>query len=680
MPDPVTLPTPESIEATTSTEAIPNANPDPGAPPSVDTTPPAPAASDVAPANAPVPRVPMEWQPPRRSGLAGIIDEFRDAIAGSPGHQIYTDAQGNQYVGAAPESNRGKWMRVAANLAQGAAKGYTAGQGPGGQGRAFAAGFGNAQQQQDRQRQQTKELSAEARQENLDRFNTVMQQLQVTKTSFENTRLKMEMDQSMINFSQQQNDREEKMGHTDLGVYDDHFTLADVQKVLPTATKDWIDHKISIIPEVGTDGKQHGVHLWLRTTPLNKGIAPAGTSVWDFQPGAKPGEPGKMVEHHTTEPKNEDDIMQHNLTAFKQKSDYEVEQQAPALQAARIKSEEAGVKEKNANATKAYAEAAKANAEARAKNLEIEGQSPDMTDTEAVARMLYLGRIFPQQLNKRAKNYNAVIARADQMSIAETGQGYDLATAQARGQAYQKTIEDTLGTNGATSKKIASFDQFLAHARETSEIVNDARNTRMPWFNLPYNKISKLAGTQRSGPLIAYETSLETTRREYQNFLSAGHVVSVDEQKRMNAIMDDNASPWQVQQALKEYAKLAADRLRAIDFQFYRGTYGSGHVPNLLSAEGQDNLRALGTDPASIYTQTVPQRTIPAAGPNVTPTAGGPGAPPPAAVPANVQKALQGVGPGRHELTDAKGGKTYWDKNPDGSITPSSQPGIGRVP
>lgn len=665
MPDPVTLPTPESIEATTSTEGIPNANPDPGAPPSIDTTPSAPAASDIAPANAPVPRVPMQWQPPRRSGLAGIIDEFRDAIAGSPGHQIYTDEQGNKYVGAAPDSNRGKWMRVAANLAQGAARGYAAGQGPGGQGRAFAAGFGNAQQQQDRQRQQTKELTAEARQENLERFNTVMQQLQLTKMSFENTRLGMELNESAIKFSQEQNDRQNTLHHTDLGVYDDHFNIADVVKQDPSAVKDWIDHKIEIIPEVGTDGKQHGVHLWLRTTPLHSGVAPAGTSVWDFQPPSKPGEKGTMVEHHTTEPKNDDEIMQHNTDAFKKYTDWEVERQKPALQAAQLDDLKAQAKERAANTTKAIADAAKANAETRKLRLETDSENviTDNTSAQELGQMMVDGRAAPSLIKNR-KNYQTALAWADRLSREQTGQPFDASLSETMYESYKKGMQRYLSGDKADS--IASFDKFFGHAENAYKMIDSLRNTDKRLVNAPLNTLSRYMGGKNSNAIVGFQQALEVARSEWQAF-TISNKAPTDQDRRVGAMLaSEDAKPSDIGAALYEWAKTAQTRMRADDFEMLRLTRGRSHIPMLMSNETEAAMKTFGLDPQKTYASAPPPQQMVGPGPNVQPAAGGGPPPAHAPVPPEVQKALQNVGPGKHTLSD----KSVWIKNPDGSIDP----------
>jgi hypothetical protein len=209
----------------------------------------------------------------------------------------------------------------------------------------------------------------------------------------------------------------------------------------------------------------------------------------------------------------------------------------------------------------------------------------------------------------------------------QTGQHYDPEMGEARYKVYLGVMHDYMG-EGPNGQSIQSFDRFLGHAYEASQAVNDARNGKVPWLNTPVNRLSKLTGSQRSPALINFQIKLETARTEYQNFLNNNHALHAEDIKKMNAIIDDSASPAQVQEALKAMANIARDRLRSMDFSFTRAT--GSHIPNLLSPEGSQSLQHFGVDPKSIYTTMTPQRAIPAAGANV-PTGAGATAPPPIA-------------------------------------------------
>jgi hypothetical protein len=566
-----------------------------------------------------------------RGGLAGLIDEFRNALAGPTTSEIRTDSQGNKYVAPVQLSSSQQWMRIASQVARGAAAGYAAGKGPGGQGRAAMAGFQVGDEEAEKRRKQQQDMQAQVRQENLDKYNQAMQKMNLASKTLELKRLGATTDHEEVKFAQDMIKEEQERGSIDLGLVPDMQHLSDVSKQDPDFWKHHFqENRIVAWPEVGPNGERLGMHVFLRGTKPGEEMVPAGSEIHVYNPPVKPGDKPTITTQKTTGPMKRSDFDTQNTGAFQKLHEYTAETQKEDLTAADIEQKKQQAKLQNAQATQAIAAANKDNAEARKARIEADQLAEPAGDVDTVGQQLVDGRAAPSQL-KRNKSYIAIMKKADDLSMAQTGQHYDASMGEARYKNYVNVIEGYMGDKpNSPGQSITSFDRFLGHSLEASQAVNAARNGKVPWLNTPINKIRRQAGTKDSPAFVSFQVKLDTARTEYQNFLNNNHVINEADKKRMDAIMDDNASPAQVQQALKAMANIAVIRLRSLDYGFMRAT--GSHVPDLISPEGAAALQHFGENPRDVYTTLTPgQRAIPTAGPNIPTGAPAGTTPPPTA-------------------------------------------------
>src|SRR5208337_1887372 len=266
-------------------------------PPAIDTgTSQAPPATPAAP-------TPTLLHPVRRGGLAGIVDEMRDAIAGKTTSHIATDSEGNKYVDVSPLSHQQQWMRVAATAAEGAAAGLAAGRGHG-MGAAGLAGFGVGNHTVEERNRERRQNDQEVNQDQLNKYNMVLLKHQIAAGDFAMTRMQTNATEQDVKFAQEQADREHALGSADLGVYADPKDFTRIAQKNPQFWKDFYSDpgRIVSVPEIGADGQRKGIHVFMRTAGVGDQVVPEGTKVHDFVPGAKPEDPPQLVERTLNAP------------------------------------------------------------------------------------------------------------------------------------------------------------------------------------------------------------------------------------------------------------------------------------------------------------------------------------------------------------------------------------------
>jgi hypothetical protein len=552
---------------------------------------------------------PTPVHPVRRKGLAGIVDEIADALAGSSVQHVYHDDQGNMFVKRETPSRGQQWLRIAATAFHGAAAGLSQ-HGPGSKGRAGLAGIEAGEEDVQKQKQGEKDQQQQVTQDQLNKYSMIKLKQDVAANDFALKRLQVKGSEDDVTFAQNQIDRERTLGSADLGVYSDMADLARVKQAHPEFWKDVYANNIVTVPEIAPDGSRKGIHVFLRTKGVGDELVPAETKVWDYQPGQKPTDPPQLVQRTLSGPATYNQVEAWNNAAYKKKSDWLADQAKTADTASQAKLRDAQTKEAEAKAVEARASAAKNFSEARKAKIEADNLGQPSDDDETNAQQIAAGRMAPSQVRTRAKGeWAKIMARADALHLAQTGQHLDVAQAEVNYQVYKKTIERF--SDGEGAQNIQSFDKFLGHALEASESVNGMRNSNVKLVNTPYNKLRELSGSATSPQLLSGIAKLETVRKEYETFLENNHALTVQDKEQGKKILDDNATPAQMQAALKAMAGISIVRLRSEDFGFSRVTHS--HLPDLVSPEGAAALQHFGYDPKSVYSKNATTPTTPQA-------------------------------------------------------------------
>lgn len=516
--------------------------------------------------------------PQKRGGLGGIVDEIRNAVAPTT-PQVYIDPNtGQRYVQHPPQSAGHQWARVAADAIGGAMRGAGVGPGPGKQGEALSAGF-QGQEQQHIQQQAQQEQQADrdyqiGRQNRIDRANTYLQQYQMAKNEFELKQLGEKLNQSQVEFANHQEDREKALGSIDLGTYDSHYTMADVKKVHPEFWQDAVNGDIRSVPVPDADGNRTGVHLFLRKPSIGDQAADPGTQAYRFVPPANPGDAPTLQTFTPSGSHTVNDIDTYNGAAMKKMQDWQQEN-------AKTRQANAAAAESAAKAQVAPSESAKNYAEAQ--KARSDSQNDSYNVNPQTAAMMVEGQLAPSQLSKRAKDYNAILPLANQYSQQKYGKPFDAEISESRYNARKHVTQSY--ADGKEADQIGSFNTFLGHAENLSNSVNGLRNTGSPLLNMPYNKLRNMSGDPAVKAILP---QIEAVRTEYQNFLNNNHALHEDDIKEGHQMLDENASPAQMQAAMKSFGHVALTRVGALNDRYYRTMRED--VPDLLS---DSSVRAL---------------------------------------------------------------------------------------
>lgn len=414
--------------------------------------------------------------PAKRGGLAGIIDEFRDAIAGTKGPATITrDSEGMAHVDHPSLSHGQQWAKIASEALRGAGAAMETGTGPGQKARALGAGIKSADEQADKSKKQNQEMTAEARQENLDHFNMVKLKQDNAAAEFTLKRAQVLATQQDIQFAQSQLDREKQLGSADLGVFKDEADLARVREQRPDFWKHVHDNEIVQVPELDANGKRIGIHLFHRAPGVGSQLVPAGTPIKIYQPGKTPNDPPTLVDQVPTIPMSQDQVDQLNNAATSKYNDWQknkVEMDLKKEQTANLQTEE----------KKNKAEANKANAEADALRAKAVQDKADDASVDAIIQgQLPLERLsFLMSKPEGRALVDKVVTKAAEMGVPFDG---------SRMQSFPKLYIDY--SSGKVSQSMTNMGTALQAIEDLTKL--NTYSSRIPGSDAKHAFESKLA-------------------------------------------------------------------------------------------------------------------------------------------------------------------------------------------
>jgi hypothetical protein len=526
-------------------------------------------------------------------GIMGVVDSIADALAGKTKPELGTDAQGNQYVKQQTMGRGEQWVRIAATLGEGAAKGMQAGKGRN-PGAAAAAGFDSAQAQAKDAAAQTPELQKQM----LANANYQKLRMDAAEQSWHLSAMKHEATQHDLTFAQGQEDRLMKVdGATLLGTAADPNDIDKILKVDPDVMKSMIQtHQIEILPHYNPDGTAAGIRVFKMPDGYRKTIEPAGTTFHTFDPTT-----GQYAAHQSSQPLTAGEVDDYETAASNAAQKYKIDQANIAQKTAQTREANANadakplvtsseVKKNNAEASEApsviaknYGEASQANANAKKLTSDMaatDGTNPNLTHQTIVNGMLD-GSV---DITKAVGIFHdphareAYIAEAKQRDPNWTMQKY---------QNMLKMREDL--SSGKLGDQVQSFNAFLGHANGVSNSVNTLRNSNSPIIN---HSINWMRTNATNNPTVAAMLpEIDATRNEFQNFI-ANHALQKSEIERGEKLLSEDQTPAGMQAAIKSFMTVALTRMGSLQYRTTQ-TFG-GQAPQLISPQNVQAIRDLG--------------------------------------------------------------------------------------
>lgn len=509
------------------------------------------------------------------------MQTLSEALTGKTRPEIGTDQYGNQYVKQVALTGAQRWSRIAAQAAVGAARGFAAGKG-GNPGAAAAAGVdAGVKFSQDRQ-QQEQEMTAGARQQNLDHANNQILTQKIAEQALAMKRLEVQGTQEAIDFSEKQQDwmAAHAEGGEPIGYASNLKDLAQLMNNTPGFHDDHVGAALMQPVQVyDKDGKASGFAVYKMKAGANQDMLPSGTTVYHYD-----GVNDKLVPQQTSQPMKAMDVFATNNAAAAAMNEAHLKQADLAAKKAETDPNSPKSKLLAAQAKEAEGKAAESFANAHKTNIDTvgSGSDPNLTHETIVNGMLDGSVDITKAVGifKDPHAREAYIAEAKQRDPNWTMQKY---------QSMMKLRDDL--TSGHLGDQVQSFNAFLGHASHVAADTNTLRNSSSPLMNRPINWLRTNA---TNNPVVAgMLPEIDATRNEFQNFL-ANHALQKSEIERGEKLLSEDQSPAQMEASIKSFMQVALTKLGAIQNRTAQ-TFGD-RAPALISPQNVQGIRDLGLD------------------------------------------------------------------------------------
>jgi hypothetical protein len=116
--------------------------------------------------------------------------------------------------------------------------------------------------------------------------------------------------------------------------------------------------------------------------------------------------------------------------------------------------------------------------------------------------------------------------------------------------------------SGLFANQLTSFNAFLGHLGDLKDSVGALNNLDARFLNMPINRIKLQTGNQAIQAVIA---KIEPVRKEFESLLLNNRALYEMDRKSADTILSEDASPAQMQTAMKSLAHTAAIRLGAVN-------------------------------------------------------------------------------------------------------------------
>lgn len=547
--------------------------PDPNAPQS--TPAPAPQQTDTPPATPPIPSDVSSGAPPqmpaptaqpavlvpqKRTGLAGIVDEFRDAVAGKTTPTTYIDPDtGAKYIRHPYLTGKQQWARIGADALRGAAAGLANGQGPGGPERAAAAGIQTGldakQKMFDEQDQAAQKDYENQRQAKLDRANDQINTAKLVAAQLANTRMQVDGTHEDIDWSEKRQQQLHDSGARLVGYAQNVSDLARIQR---EDEQDLLKNHFHAntyitVPQYNSDGTAAGIAIYAKAPGWGDQLADKGTTIPIWVPPAKPGDPPTRKDVTPTVPMTNDQVQSYQNLYDKQQAEWAKNQAEVKQKAAQADQESTAATKNKAQTTEANANTRKTDAET--KNIQS-GLSPDGGPSRAGSGGAPIdsnAAIQEQPVNGVRQKFLSSLPGGDQAIVREIGEGrgealssYALARPGSPG--YRIRQEVDLAYPGYDWTRAKDYEKTRANftSGKQADAIN-ALNAAMMHMGVMYDNADWLTTT----PIIGYAER------------KAGDQRAIDEKDAKTALVDELGKAYKAGALTIEDKKSWSDRINA---------------------------------------------------------------------------------------------------------------------
>ena len=556
---------------------------------------------------------PVVLQPVKRGGILGVMDDIAHALTGNATRpEFATDNQGNKYVKETTLSSGEQWRKITGELLAGAAAGLAAGQGAGNMGKAPLAGIQAQQRQQQQEDAQRQNMTAEARQENIDRGNRVMQNMQMTKMSWDLTNAQHVASQDDVKFFRSQQDDLLKQGGKVVGTAKDPKDISGILKESPDAVQAMIQHGTLIpVQAVDDDGNRIGTTFIRMPDDYATKLMPAGTKlpVWNAQTH-------KIDYQNTADP-----IDAAHFQVMSQGAGLQAQQWADAQHKQKLEDEKQRSETNLQSAEAIHARAEAGQASATAAKTREETRQLQSTPGANVATDINTLPVTAQNALKGLADYSVSPETFPQKKYAKSNE-MDRETAIGLAKQLNPDYDETQYksrnklrqdfASGQARKTINSLNTAVQHLDRMAQSGAALQNGGSQFVNAVGNWWNNAAGHPE---VTVFKNDSNAVANELASVFK-GTGATDQEIKAWKDTISTASSPQQIRGSIDEALQLMNGRLKAIDDQWKSGMGGTRDF-HILSPASQQILQKLGAkelldqDNSNVRSTATPQTPPP---------------------------------------------------------------------
>lgn len=185
-------------------------------------------------------------------------------------------------------------------------------------------------------------------------------------------------------------------------------------------------------------------------------------------------------------------------------------------------------------------------------------------DTDGIAQSLVDGTLTPSMLSKRG-NYNAILARANKLSLAQSGKPYNAARAQTEYGAAQRFAAAMNGTQQQRFRALAG--SVVNTIDEVKQLADEMQNSGVPLVNrAKLMALTQTAGNTPHGQLAAkYLAAVNTLKEEFASLAQGGYAPTESAWHLASQQINGDFGVKQMSSALTEVQRLINYRVQAFE-------------------------------------------------------------------------------------------------------------------
>lgn len=196
----------------------------------------------------------------------------------------------------------------------------------------------------------------------------------------------------------------------------------------------------------------------------------------------------------------------------------------------------------------------------------VEGASGlSATSTDDMAEQLVRGNLVPSMLSKRTANYNEILARANAISMADTGTPYNAANMQIQ---YGAATRFVSSLNGPQLTRFRGLGISVVNTiDEVKTLANELDLGGVTWANqVELDAKLKLLGNSEQGQLVArYVGAVNTLKEEFANLINGGYAPTEAAFALANRQVNEGYGAKAMNASLTEVQRLINFRLAAFE-------------------------------------------------------------------------------------------------------------------